>query len=187
MKKNIIKTVAIATLTASLAGGLSGCVGSNAVTGKLMEVNVKAVDNRYARGGLNFLLSPVYALTIAADMIVINSIEFWSGKNPITGAPHIFDTKTDTMLEINDDLHDSLKKAPIAPITKTNSVEKEIYSTQVEMINDSTLDFHIVYNNGEQATLRGEKEGDVVSFYMDGELVTTTTIDELTAFEENNA
>ena len=117
MKKNIIKTVAAATLAVSLVGGLSGCVGSNAVTGKLMEVNVKAVDNRYARGGLNFLLSPVYALTIAADMIVINSIEFWSGKNPITGAPHIFDTKTDTMLNINDDMHDSLKDAPIAPIT----------------------------------------------------------------------
>lgn len=62
---------------------LFGCVGSNAVTGKLMEFNVKAVDNRYARGGLNMLLAPAYGITVAADYIVFNSLEFWTGKNPI--------------------------------------------------------------------------------------------------------
>lgn len=177
----------MATFTASVAGGLSGCVGSNAVTGHLMAFNVKAVDNRYARGGLNMLLAPVYGLTIAADAIVFNSVEFWSGKNPINGKPHIFDTKTDTLLNINGELHPSLIDAPIDPITKVDSVEKEVYSTQMEAINENTLDFHIVYSNGEKATLRGEKSGDIVTFYMDGEFVTTTTMDELVSFEETHA
>ena len=113
MKKTITKIVALAV--ASIA--LSGCVGSNAVTGYLMQFNLKAVDNRYARGGLNMLLAPVYGLTVAADYLVFNSLEFWTGKNPLNGSPHIFDTKTDTMyIDINDDLDDSLKEAPIAPI-----------------------------------------------------------------------
>ena len=49
MKKAIAK---IGALTA-VAVSLSGCVGSNAVTGYVMGFNLKAVDNRYARGGLN--------------------------------------------------------------------------------------------------------------------------------------
>ncbi len=70
---------------------LFGCVGSNAVTGKLMGFNVKAVDNRYARGGSNMLLAPAYGITIA-DYIVFNSLEFWTGMNLINKKPHIFDT-----------------------------------------------------------------------------------------------
>ena len=90
MKTTITKAVAVAAIVMSLAG----CVGSNAVTGKLMKFNVEVVDNRYARAGVNFLLAPVYALTTAADYIVFNSIEFWAGKNPLTGAPHILIVKS---------------------------------------------------------------------------------------------
>ena len=68
MKTTITKAVAVAAIVMSLAG----CVGSNAVTGKLMKFNVEVVDNRYARAGVNFLLAPVYALTFAADYIVFN-------------------------------------------------------------------------------------------------------------------
>ncbi|WP_082766724.1 DUF3332 family protein [Ferrimonas marina] len=95
---------------------LSGCVGSNAVTGKLMEANLKAVDNRYARGGLNMLMSPAYAVCIGADYVVFNSVEFWTGENPINGSGHVFDTEVDTLIEVNRQLDDSLTEAPIAPI-----------------------------------------------------------------------
>jgi len=96
---------------------LSGCVGSNAVTGKVMELNLKAVDNRYARGGLNMLMSPIYGVAIAADYIVFNSLEFWTGENPINGKPHIFDSDIDTFLDVNDKLDDSLTTAPVGPLT----------------------------------------------------------------------
>ncbi|KAA5737354.1 DUF3332 family protein, partial [Acinetobacter baumannii] len=83
MKKAIAK---IGVMTA-VAVALSGCVGSNAVTGYVMGFNLKAVDNRYARGGLNMLMAPVYGVAIAADYIVFNSLEFWTGKNPLNGKP----------------------------------------------------------------------------------------------------
>jgi len=175
MKSTIIKIAIVATLTSAM----TGCIGSNAVTAKVMEFNLKAVDNRYARGGLNFLLIPVYGLSVAADTIVFNSIEFWAGKNVINGKPHIFDTKMNTMLNINDDLDPSLTDAPLDPLTQVNSTQKEVYSASITPINDSTLDFHLVYTNGDKATLRGEKNGEMVNFYYDGEFVTTVSILEL--------
>lgn len=182
MKKNLVKVAVMATLTAGLAGSLSGCIGSNAVTAKVMQFNLEVVDNRYARGGVNILLAPVYAITVAVDAIVFNSIEFWAGKNPLNGKPHIFDSKVKTMYNINDELDPSLTDAPLDPISKADSAEKSVYSAQVNVINEDTLDFNIVYTNGDKAVLRGEKEGDMVTFYMDGEFVTTASMADLEAY-----
>ncbi|MBC7001470.1 DUF3332 family protein [Photobacterium sp. BZF1] len=110
MAINIIKRC-VAIGVASVL--LSGCVGSNVATTKLMEYNVKAVDNRYARGGLNMAMSPLYAVTVGADYLVLNSLEFWTGENPISGQSHIFDTDTDTWLEVNSSIDESLHSAPI--------------------------------------------------------------------------
>lgn len=175
MKSLITKIAIVTTLTTAM----TGCIGSNAVTSIVMKFNLEAVDNRYARGGLNMLLAPVYGLTATADVIVFNSIEFWSGKNVINGKPHIFDMKTKTIITINDDLDPSLTTAPLDPLTNVNTPNKDVYSTQINTINEDTLDFNIVYTNGDKATLRGEKQGEIVNFYMDGQFVTTVSIAEL--------
>jgi len=41
-----------------------------------MKFNIEVVDNRYARAGVNLLLAHVYAISMAADYIEFNSIEF---------------------------------------------------------------------------------------------------------------
>lgn len=175
MKYILTKIVIVTTL----ATALTACVGSNAVTTKVMTFNLEAVDNRYARGGLNLLMAPVYALSVATDAIVFNSVEFWAGENPLNKKTHIFDTKTKTMMNINDNLDPSLTDAPLDPLTSTETTQKEVYSAQMNTVNENTLDFHIVYTNGDKATLRGEKEGEMVNFFMDGEFVTTVSIEEL--------
>lgn len=187
MKKNIVRIAVMATLTAGLAGTLTGCIGSNAVTSKVMQFNLEVVDNRYARGGVNMLLAPVYALTVAADAIIFNSIEFWAGKNPLNDKPHIFDSKMKTMYEINKDLDPSLTEAPIDPITKADVTEKEVYTAQVTPLDENTLEFYITYNTGESALLRGEKDGEMVSFYMNDEFVTKVSMDDLNAYVEKKA
>lgn len=177
--KNMKSTITKIAIVSTLAAAMTGCIGSNAVTTVVMKFNLEAVDNRYARGGLNILLAPVYALTVATDAIVFNSIEFWAGQNPINKKSHIFDTKTKTMMNINQDLDPSLTDAPLDPLTNTKTTGKEVYSAEMAPVNENTLDFHIVYTNGDKATLRGEKEGELVNFYMDGEFVTTVSIEEL--------
>lgn len=179
MKKTITKVVAFSVA----AMALSGCVGSNAVTGYVMGFNLKAVDNRYARGGLNMLLAPVYGVAVAADYIVFNSLEFWTGKNPLNGKPHIFDTKMDTYIDVNSQLDDSLKKAPIAPLTNNRTIEQGM----MQQIDENTLQMDITYNNGEKATLTGIREGELVTYYIDGEVVAQTSMDELAAYAQNRA
>lgn len=180
MKNRIIKAAIMASLTISLAGGLSGCVGSNAVSAKLLKFNIEAVDNRYARGGLNFLLSPVYALTGAADVFVFNSIEFWAGENPLNGKPHIFDSKAETMLNINGELDPSLHNAPV---DLNSASTKRVYSTEMVTVNPNTVDTNIVYTNGDTAVLRSQKNGDLITYYMDGEKVGSTTLKELKSYQ----
>ncbi|MBD1568384.1 MULTISPECIES: DUF3332 family protein [Aliivibrio] len=171
MTKSLIKIIAISTVVMSL----SGCVGSNALTGMLMKFNVQVVDNRYARAGVNFLLSPVYALTLAGDYIVFNSLEFWTGKNVLSGSPHIFDSKVDTMMNINDDLDDSLKTAPIDPISSNRVIE----SGEMKAIDENTIQMDITYNNGDKAILMGVRDGDNITYYMDGYVVSQTSIQAL--------
>ncbi|EPY1011447.1 DUF3332 domain-containing protein [Vibrio vulnificus] len=179
MKKTITKVVALSVA----AMALSGCVGSNAVTGYVMGFNLKAVDNRYARGGLNMLLAPVYGVAIAADYIVFNSLEFWTGKNPLNGKPHIFDTKVDTYIDVNHQLDKSLTTAPIAPLTNNRIIEQGM----MQQIDENTVQMDITYNNGEKATLTGVREGDFVTYYIDGEVVAQTSMDELAAYAQNRA
>ncbi|GAD88876.1 hypothetical protein VHA01S_011_00160 [Vibrio halioticoli NBRC 102217] len=174
MKKIALKVIGLTVL----ASALTGCIGSNAITGKVMKFNVEVVDNRYARAGVNFLLAPVYGITTAADYVVFNSLEFWTGKNPISGSPHIFDSKVDTHFEMNDELDPSLTDAPIGPISNTRTIE----TGEMVQIDENTVQMDILYQNGDTATLTGIKEGQDVRFYMDGTLVSQTTISELESF-----
>ena len=92
---------------------LAGCAGQNIATMKTMELNMKPVDNRYARAGLTVLMSPVYVLAAGADFFVLNGIEFWTGTNPITGKPSIYDTSTDTWMDINGNLPEEVRDAAL--------------------------------------------------------------------------
>tara|TARA_B110000881_G_scaffold149365_1_gene132402 strand:+ start:172 stop:720 length:549 start_codon:yes stop_codon:yes gene_type:complete len=179
MQNKIVKIALVSSLAMGLTAVLSGCIGSNAVTTNVMKFNIEVVDNRYARAGVNLLLAPVYGITMAADYIVFNSIEFWAGKNPLNGKPHMFDSKVKTMYEINKDLDPSLTDAPLS---KINNVNGGIYSAEVAEVDEKTLDFTITYNNGDKAVVRGEKDGDMVSFYVDNTLITTASMDELASY-----
>ncbi|MGY0617285.1 DUF3332 domain-containing protein [Vibrio sp. FJH11] len=179
MKKTMTK---IGVMTA-VAVSLSGCVGSNAVTGYVMGFNLKAVDNRYARGGLNMLMAPVYGVAIAADYIVFNSLEFWTGKNPLNGKPHIFDSKVDTYIDVNHQLDKSLTTAPMSPLTNIRVIEQG----QMQQIDENTIQMDITYNNGDTAKLMGVREGDFVTYYIDGEVVAKTSMDELSAYAQTRA
>ncbi|PHX06167.1 hypothetical protein VSPL_20760 [Vibrio splendidus] len=158
---------------------VTGCVGSNFTTNKLMEFNVKVVDNRYARGGVNFLLAPVYGFTTLADYFVVNSIEFWTGSNPFDGTPHIFDSKVETMIDINGDLDPSLRDAPIDPLTYHN-----IEDSHIRTIDENTIEMEVTYVDGTSSTVTGVKEGANVKYFVDGEFVSETSVEALSeAFE----
>ncbi|MGM9822407.1 MAG: DUF3332 domain-containing protein [Muribaculaceae bacterium] len=91
MKKKYL-TLAVATL---LAGSmLTSCIGSFSLTNKLLSWNHQ-VSNKFVNELVFFAfwIIPVYEVTALADVLVLNSIEFWSGSNPIACGKTMIDGK----------------------------------------------------------------------------------------------
>ncbi len=82
MKKTFIRVALVLTIAASL--GLSSCIGSFALTNRLMSWN-KTISNKFVNElvFVAFWILPVYEVSTIADILVLNSIEFWSGSNPM--------------------------------------------------------------------------------------------------------
>ena len=79
-KKNLI-LVTVVALSASMM--MQSCIGSFALFNKVKNWN-DHVGDKFVNE-LVFVamwILPVYELSFAADLLILNSIEFWSGTNP---------------------------------------------------------------------------------------------------------
>ena len=80
------KTLGRILTMALLAVMLSGCFGSMNATSRLKTWN-REIENRWAGEGMYILLripyTGVYGLFSLTDLLILNSIEFWSGKHPV--------------------------------------------------------------------------------------------------------
>lgn len=91
MKKYKIAVGAI--LLAGTSMTFSSCIGSFAMTNKVLSWN-KQVGNKFVNELVFFAfwILPVYEVTSIADLLVINTIEFWSGNNPMSASTKAVDT-----------------------------------------------------------------------------------------------
>ena len=88
----ILKKSAAALLVASmLIASQTGCLGQMAVSGKVRAFNLEVAEGKWGREAVFLLLYivPVYPLAGAIDLIIVNSIEFHTGTNPLTDKPRI--------------------------------------------------------------------------------------------------
>lgn len=92
MKKYCLTAGIALTLACSLS--LSSCIGSFALTNKVLSWN-NQVGNKFVNELVFFAfwILPVYEVTGIADLLVINSIEFWSGNNPLTASTKTVNTE----------------------------------------------------------------------------------------------
>ena len=83
--------VVLLMMVAALAPSLGGCFGRFAVTRKVYELNA-SVHDRYLRNVVTwaFLIVPVYWVSGVIDLFIFNTIEFWSGHNPVTASERSF-------------------------------------------------------------------------------------------------
>jgi len=63
---------------------VSGCFGSFELTKKVYKFN-KGLGDKWVQevGFLVMYILPVYGIAALADLVILNTIEFWSGSNPI--------------------------------------------------------------------------------------------------------
>lgn len=82
------------TLLLVSAVSFQSCIGSFTLTNKVLSWN-RNVSNKFVNELVFFAfwILPVYEVTAAADLLVINSIEFWSGNTPIEANNQVIDTE----------------------------------------------------------------------------------------------
>lgn len=68
-------------MTASLV--MSSCIGSFGLFNKVLDWNKDATGNKFLNELIFIVISPAYALCGTADLLVLNTIEFWTGSNPL--------------------------------------------------------------------------------------------------------
>lgn len=104
MKKRALTFGIASVLALSLVS--TSCIGSFALSNKLLSWN-KQVGSKFINEVVFFAfwILPVYEVAGLADVVVINSIEFWSGTNPMasTGTKTIQGEKGKYMVSCDKD------------------------------------------------------------------------------------
>ena len=90
-RKSIVLAAAVLLLTSF---SFQSCIGSFSLTNKVLTWN-RNVSNKFLNEVVFFAfwILPVYEVTAAADLLVINSIEFWSGNKPLEANNKVIDTE----------------------------------------------------------------------------------------------
>lgn len=68
-----------------------GCFGKFNLTRKVYDINSQ-VSDKFLRSAVTwaFIIIPVYGISALLDFVLFNTIEFWTGKNPIAEAEKEF-------------------------------------------------------------------------------------------------
>lgn len=88
--KKLFLTAALAAL---LCSSMTSCMGKFALTRNLYAWN-QQVSNKFVNEivFVAFWILPVYEVCSIADLFVLNTIEFWSGDNPMSASTKAIDT-----------------------------------------------------------------------------------------------
>lgn len=92
MKRKFTTVAVVLTLIGSMT--MTSCIGSFSLTNRLLGWN-QQVGSKFVNElvFVAFWILPVYEVSALADLLVINSIEFWSGNNPMACGRSVIDGK----------------------------------------------------------------------------------------------
>lgn len=70
---------------AALTFGATGCLGPNAMYNSLTNWNAEVSEQDWVNELLfiGMYVIPVYPIALWGDIVVVNTIDYWSGENPI--------------------------------------------------------------------------------------------------------
>ena len=91
MRKRLIPVCAVLLASSMM---FTSCIGSFGLTNKVLSWN-KEISNKFVNElvFIGFWILPVYEISALADVLVLNSIEFWSGSNPVIAGKKAVDTE----------------------------------------------------------------------------------------------
>lgn len=78
-----IKHLKVSALFMTAALLTSSCVGSFSLFNRVAKWNMRATNCKFLNEIIFLLISPAYAVCTVVDALVLNTIEFWTGNNPL--------------------------------------------------------------------------------------------------------
>lgn len=128
MKRASLALALVSVLTGSVS---TGCLGRSGLSGNLKEFNLEVTENRYGREAIFFVLNVVWVYRICTilDLFIFNSVEFWSGTNPLNDKSPLVDV-------------------PMSEVEKIgfNDLER----AQVELVSENAAKLHLGFRNGDR-------------------------------------
>jgi len=90
-----MKKISFSVATLLLAGSLlcSSCIGSFALFNKYEKWQCNMTDNKFVNAIVGFILQPIVGgVCLFVDAVVLNTIEFWTGSNPLASGDSYHET-----------------------------------------------------------------------------------------------
>ena len=88
-----MKKFKVSAMCAVLCGSLmfSSCIGSFALWNKVKDWNESLTDNKFVNEliYLAMWIVPIYEISFFVDNVLLNTIEFWTGDNPVANAGEV--------------------------------------------------------------------------------------------------
>ena len=81
-----MKKISLKVVTCLVAGGLmfSSCIGSYSLFNKFTSWELRMTKSKFVNAIIGFVINIVcIPVTLVVDSLVLNTIEFWSGENPL--------------------------------------------------------------------------------------------------------
>lgn len=102
MRKSFLSVAVVCTLIGALT--LPSCIGSFGLTNKLLTWN-NHVGSKFVNELVFFAfwIIPVYEISGLADLLVLNTIEFWSGDNPVAEGSRVIEGNDGKYLVLTDE------------------------------------------------------------------------------------
>jgi len=124
MRKKHLIVATIVALSASMM--MQSCIGSFALFNKVKSWN-EHVGDKFVNEivFVAMWILPVYELCFAADLLILNSIEFWSGNNPALAQSKVIDGKDARYLVASNEAGYTITNLTTKQVTRFNFDAKD--------------------------------------------------------------
>lgn len=124
MRKKQLVVATVVALSASMM--MQSCIGSFALYNKVKDWN-EHVGNKFVNEivFVAMWILPVYELSFAADLFILNSIEFWSGENPALAQTKVVDGKDAKYLVASNENGYTITNMKTKQVTRFNFDSKD--------------------------------------------------------------
>ena len=105
-----------------------------------LRFNLTAAEGRWTREALfvGLWIIPVYLITWVVDVLFINSVEFWTGKNPLNGRGAVVDIPVSEIEGFGIDAIDA---------------------AQIERLDETHANLYVAFKSGDRATFDVLRDG----------------------------